>query len=104
MEAAVDDEDAKTAEACLARWKKELCKLADKHAQDTKHYLEAAEELHRPQKCQVPGPNAHAYNAPLTARSSGSSTATTTSVRTRTPALTQNECALLNKHQGCTKC
>jgi hypothetical protein len=106
VEAAVDDEGNKMPEARLACWKNELRKLADERAQDTKRYLEAAEELHRPQKRQALGQHSRAFNTAPTSstKSTTSSAASTSSTRTKTPALTQNERALLNKHQGCTKC
>jgi hypothetical protein len=71
-----------------------------------KHYLEAAEELHRPQKHQALGQHSRAFNTVLmsSSKSTTPSAASTTSTHMKTPALTQNKHALLNKHQGCTKC
>jgi hypothetical protein len=104
IDAAVNNKGEKTAEACLSMWVTEMCKLADEHASDTKRYKEAAESLHQgPKRESVEDGNRAAKHPAL----SGPSRVTNTSqnvVRTHPPKFTDNERALLDKHQGCTKC
>jgi hypothetical protein len=105
VEAAVDDENVKTPEARFMRWKNELHKLADERAQDTKRYLEAAEELQCPQKRQALSQHSRTYNTASSSKPNAtSSLSSSTAPCNRTPVLTPNKLSLLNKHQGCTKC
>lgn len=106
VEAATNSTGEKMPEACLTCWISELHKLMEEHAQDTKHYLKASEELQQAPKCQALGNNSHPLNVTSASLSFPSKVHPTTSSSTcsKPPHLTENKHSLLFKHQGCLKC
>jgi hypothetical protein len=83
-------------------------KLAEEHANDTKHYKEAVENFHPATKCEQVDEITCAAKRPVLSQpshfSNASSSNSQANNRTRPPKLTENERVLLDKHQGCTKC
>jgi hypothetical protein len=102
VDAAVNTLGEKTGEARLAIWIAETRKLAEECNHDTKHYLEASKDFQHAPKRQALAVNSHALNA--TSTKPYSSTNSGPSTRMKPPCLTDNECSLLHKHQGCMKC
>jgi hypothetical protein len=100
--------DSKGPEARLSAWISELRKLAKERANDTKHYKEATQTFHRMSKREATDDVNRATKRPTLSQPScianSSASSSANSGRTCPPKLTENEFALLDKHQGCTKC
>lgn len=102
VENMTDSAGAKTEEAWLTCWVSEVQKLAWECSHNTKHYCKAAEELQCTFKRQVLGDPSWNYNTPIQKNAGG--WLSSSSTRGNPPKLTENECALLLKHNGCLKC
>jgi hypothetical protein len=104
IDAAINNKGEKTVEAHLSTWVTEMCKLADECANDMKCYKEAAESLHRGPKQESVEDGNRATKHPMLSGPSRIANTSQNAACTHPPKLTDNEHALLDKHQGCTKC
>jgi len=101
----INSKGEKTAEAHFPVCVSEMHKIAEERANDTKHYNQMAEAFHHASKHELSNDVNCALKCPVLQPSHfANALSSQAASHTCPPKLTENECMLLDKYQGCIKC